>query len=71
VEDETENEYLTVQEASELLNVSPADLRRILRAHGLGPALRAAAGRQVLIRRQDLEALRKPERQPRRRRGVA
>lgn len=64
-------DYLTLQQASAYLGVTPAQLRRVLRSHGLGAALRAAAGKEVLLRRQDLDGLRPAFQQEQPRRGIA
>jgi hypothetical protein len=61
-----------MEEASAYLAITPAQLRRVLRSHGLGAVLRAAGSKRVLIRRTDLDTLRPAaERLPQRRRGVA
>ncbi len=65
-----ESEYLTIEEACARYGVSGAQLRQLLRRHGLGEFMRAAMRKQVLLRREDLEALLRLPRQPGRK-GVA
>jgi excisionase family DNA binding protein len=48
-------EYLTIEQSAAYLNVTPAVIRRLLRQHGLGDFTRASIGKQVLIRRADLD----------------
>jgi excisionase family DNA binding protein len=50
-------EYLTIEQAAAYLEVTPAVIRRLLRQHGLGEFLRASISKQVLIRREDLDAM--------------
>ena len=50
-------EYLTVEQAAAYLNVTPSAIRRLLRQHGLGDFVRASISKQVMIRRQDLDAI--------------
>ena len=50
-------EYLTIEQAAAYLGVTPAVIRRLLRQHGLGDFLRASISKQVLIRREDLDAM--------------
>ena len=71
MDQELHEEYLTVEEASAYLGVTPAYLRRVLREHGLGEFIRASLRKQILIRKSDLGKLRAPGRRPLRRRGAA
>ena len=66
-----DEEYLTIEEASEHLGVTPGYLRRVLREHGLGEFMRASLGRGILIRKSDLANLRTQGRRLRGRRGAA
>lgn len=50
-------EYLTIEQAAAYLNTTPAAVRRLLRQFGLGEFVRASISRQVLIRREDLDAI--------------
>ena len=50
-------EFLTVEQAAAYLHVTPSAIRRLLRQHGLGDFLRASISKQVMIRRQDLDAI--------------
>jgi excisionase family DNA binding protein len=50
-------EYLTIEQAAAYLEVTPAVIRRLLRQHGLGDFLRASISKQVMIRREDLDAM--------------
>jgi excisionase family DNA binding protein len=50
-------EYLTIEQAAAYLEVTPAAIRRLLRQHGLGDFLRASISKQVMIRREDLDAI--------------
>ena len=50
-----DNEYLTIGQASAVFRVSPAQVRRVLRAYGLGDFVRASMRKDVRVRRQDLE----------------
>jgi excisionase family DNA binding protein len=50
-------EYLTIEQAAVYLNVTPASVRRLLRQYGLGEFVRASIGKQVLIRRADLDSI--------------
>ena len=54
------NDYLTIAEACAEFEVTPAQLRSILRKHGLGEFMRASMRKQVLLRRSDLEGLLRP-----------
>jgi hypothetical protein len=65
------NDYLTFDEACRDFNVTPAQLRRLLRDYGLGEFVRASMDRQVLLRRSDLEALVHSSRSRGGRRGIA
>jgi len=67
----TDSEYLTLDQACAYLGVAPAYLRRLLREHGLGEFLRASMKRQVLLRRTDLDRLASSRRPGPKRRGVA
>jgi hypothetical protein len=53
--DGIEDEYLTIGQASAVFRVSPAQIRRVLRAYGLGDFVRASMRKDVRVRRQDLE----------------
>ena len=50
-------EYLTIEQAAAYLEVTPAAIRRLLRQHGLGEFLRASISKQVMLRREDLDAI--------------
>lgn len=50
-------EYMTVEQAAAYLDVTPGAIRRLLRQHGLGEFLRARISKQLLIRREDLDAM--------------
>jgi excisionase family DNA binding protein len=50
-------EYLTIEQSAAYLDVPQAVIRRLLRQHGLGDFTRASMGKQVLIRRVDLDAV--------------
>ena len=50
-------EYMTVEQAAAYLGVTPGAIRRLLRQHGLGEFLRASISKQLLIRREDLDAM--------------
>jgi excisionase family DNA binding protein len=50
-------EFLTIEQAAAYLEVTAAAIRRLLRQHGLGDFLRASISKQVLIRREDLDAI--------------
>ena len=50
-------EYLTIEQAAKYLGVTPATIRRLLRQHGLGDFVRASMGKQVLIRKDDLNEM--------------
>ena len=54
---ETNPEYLTIEQAAAYLATTPAAIRRLLRQHGLGDFLRASISKQVMIRREDLDAI--------------
>jgi excisionase family DNA binding protein len=70
-------EFLTIEQAAAYRGVSVATIRRVLRAHGLGDFTRASMGKQVLLRRADIEAMdleksvSMPPRRANRRRGAA
>ena len=53
----THPEYMSVEQAAAYLEVTPGAIRRLLRQHGLGDFLRASSGKQLLIRREDLDAI--------------
>lgn len=53
--DGSDDEYLTVGQASAVFGVSPAQIRRVLRAYGFGDFVRASMRKDVRVRRQDLE----------------
>ena len=65
-----DQEYLSIEQASVYLGVKTAELRKLLRAHGLGELLRASMGKRVLIRRQDLDNLYTASRQGRTQRST-
>ncbi|HWO72539.1 MAG TPA: helix-turn-helix domain-containing protein [Dehalococcoidia bacterium] len=50
-------EYLTIEQAAAYLSVSPGQVRRLLREFGMGEFVRAQIGKEVTIRKRDLEAL--------------
>jgi hypothetical protein len=50
-------EYLTIEQAAAYRGVSPAVIRRTLRAYGLTEFARASMTKQVLIKRTDLDEM--------------
>jgi DNA-binding MurR/RpiR family transcriptional regulator len=50
-------EYLTIEQAAAYLDVSPAQVRRILRLFGLGEFTRAQMAKRVLISKKHLADL--------------
>ena len=50
-------EYLTIEQAAAYRGVSVATIRRVLRAYGLTEFTRASIGKQVLIKRTDLDEM--------------
>ena len=50
-------EYLTIEQAAAYRGVTPAVIRRVLRAYGLTEFTRASMGKQVLIKRTDLDEM--------------
>lgn len=54
---DTYPEYMTVQQAAAYLDVTPATIRRLLRQYGLGEFLRASMNKQVMLRKEDLDAM--------------
>lgn len=50
-------DYLTIEQAAAYLDVPRGSIRRLLRQHGLGEFLRSSIGKQVLIKREDLDHL--------------
>ncbi len=49
--------YLTVEQAAAYMGVTTGAIRRLLRQYGMGEFLRASISKQVLIRREDLDAI--------------
>jgi excisionase family DNA binding protein len=69
-------EYLTIEQAAAYLAVRPSQVRRLLREFGLGEFMRAQMGKDVTIRKQDLDVLAatqqlRPQAGARRRGGAA
>jgi DNA-binding MurR/RpiR family transcriptional regulator len=69
-------EYLTIEQAAAYLDVSTAQVRRLLRLFGLGEFTRAQMSRRVLISKKHLADLHvtrpgRPESRPPRTQGVA
>jgi excisionase family DNA binding protein len=50
-------EYLTIEQAAAYRGVTVATIRRVLRAYGLTEFTRASMGKQVLIKRTDLDEM--------------
>ena len=50
-------EYLTIEQAAAYRGVTPAVIRRVLRAYGLTEFARASMAKQVLIKRTDLDEM--------------
>jgi len=50
-------EYLTIEQAAAYRGVTPAVIRRALRAYGLTEFARASMAKQVLIKRTDLDEM--------------
>jgi excisionase family DNA binding protein len=65
------DEYLTIRQAAAVFGVRTADVRRVLREHGLGEFVRTSMRKEVLVRRADLEKLLPAAPKPRSRRGAA
>ncbi len=50
-------EYMTIEQAAAYLSVKPAQVRKLLRDFGLSEFTRAQIGKEVKIRRQDLDVI--------------
>lgn len=59
-----EEEYLTIKEAAEAIGVARATMFKLLKDHDV-TRYQVAGSREIRIKREDLEALRKPVPRPR------